>query len=203
MALRRIIGQTTLQNSKIAFQLNLGRLFSRSPISLYSEKDGQHVLSEKFLSKPECQSKSCDPVHPRADDYATSQPLGFKTDEPGVYKKCPPPVEVKKFKCSDLPMEPKPQKRKRKPFVPASACKKPKPSPSAGSCERLMVEKCEQLAMENCLKARNPPKCVREFLRPDCKSAKAPFPAYSECFKPPKKTRKNECECLESERLCL
>lgn len=206
MSLRRVFGYTSLHTPKYNLQQWMTRIFHNSPQPpLFGEKrtnsEEPRQLSKKYESVPECQPPPCESEIPRADDkfpFVTK----IAKDEIGAYVICPPTQEKKKFSCSDLPMEVRPMKRKRKPFVPASACKKPKPSPSA-ECERLKKDVCLKLSFPNCMKARNPPKCLKEFKRPDCRRVPNPVPAYSECFKPPKKTRKDECECLSSKRLCL
>lgn len=205
MALRRVFAFTSLQNSKYQLHQWIVRNFYKSPLSHYSEKqngEDQHQLSKKFESVPECKPLPCEPKIARADEKF---PLIGKVarDEIGAYIICPPAQEKKKFTCADLPLEPRPAKRKRKPFVPASACKKPKPSPSAEACEKLRHDLCYKITMPNCHKARNPPKCLKEFKRPDCKRVKPPVAAYSECFKPPKKTRQDECDCIVSRKVCL
>lgn len=201
MALRRVFACTALHKSSAYLQL---RAFSRSPVFQKTETSADDLakVTNKYAKNPECLQVDCEPPVRRADANLSSAPT-VKLDEVAAYSKCPPPVQVKKLSCADIPMDAKPPKRKRKPFVPASSCKKPKAAPEAPDCPKLKKELCPKIQMHNCPKGRNPPKCEKLLKREDCQRIPAPFPAYSECVKPAPNKRKTECECLVKERVCL
>lgn len=192
----RIFGRSLFKQSKNQNFIPLKRCFA-------SQLGGNNGPNGNHSSKSECVKLKCDPKIERQDRKTIkSEGVTLKHDQVGTYRPCPPPMKRVVVKCDDCVVEPQLPRRKRKPFVPAAACKKPVVSVSATACEKLKENKCPVVQLSNCPNARIPPTCVNIFKRPDCKRKEYPFPAFSACYKMPKKNRFDECECLERAELC-
>lgn len=162
-------------NQQILFQINLRNFTSKAKEPNWNEL-------------PKCQVPKCDVV--RLDDVeAKEKPFSIQES----WNECKKPVEPKKYSCDDHPQEKSSQKRQRK-TVPdnTSACKS-QPQP-----QKLNVEDCVKLTLENCDDVNSSTKCMSYRPIVDCKKVPAPKPSFSECQKD-KIGNFKKTECKERE----
>lgn len=204
MSIRKAVN-SNLINARLPQLIH--RSFHISPI--FQERvngEEPHQFSKKYESMPECQKKECVIETPRVDD---NHPYTYKIakDQIGSYVLCPPlpPSPPQPFCCDDLPKQ-RPPKRPRKPFTPVVSQKPDTKSPGLGCHQQVEVqkdEKCPKLGFPNCKAPQYPKKCKAAFERPICKRIPNPSKSLSEWFTPPKPTRRTDCSCWESKKLCF